>query len=189
MSIPDMNDQIQARLDKLSRLKEQGINPFPYKFERSHTSKELFENQSSLLAEEAVVRYAGRVVRFNRKGKMAFMHLKDQWGRLQIVCARDEVGLDAYEVVKCTDIGDWIGVEGKVFETPSGEFSIRAIKYEFLSKAVRPLPIPKEKVDKATGEKVIFDEFKRNVNMLKDSGEKPENDDLYNTFNDLYDSF
>jgi lysyl-tRNA synthetase, class II len=160
MPIPDMNDQIQARLDKLERIKEQGVNPYPYKFDFTHSSEEILADKEALAESEELIRYAGRVVSFRRKGKMAFMHLKDQYGRLQLVVNKGEIGDDNYEIVKATDIGDYIGVEGKVFKTPAGEYSIRGAVYTFLSKAIRPLPVPKEKVDKETGEKVIFDEFK-----------------------------
>jgi lysyl-tRNA synthetase class 2 len=163
MPIPDLNDQIQARLDKLGKLRDLGVEPFPYKFDRTHTSEVLMADKAELLAADegqgALVRFAGRVVRYNRKGKMCFMHLKDQWGRLQVVCANGEVSAEDYEVVKLTDLGDWIGVEGRVFETHTGEYSIRALKYTFLSKSVRPLPTPKEVVDPTTGEKKVFDAF------------------------------
>ncbi len=155
----EKNDQVIARLAKLDKLREMGINPYPYKFERTHNSEELHAAKTELISAETEVAWAGRVVRYNRKGKMCFTHLKDQFGRLQVVFARDEVGLEPYEVVKMVDIGDWVGVCGKMFETPTGEYSVRATKVELLSKAVRPLPVPKEKWDEE-GNKVVFDEFK-----------------------------
>lgn len=155
----ERNDQVDARLAKLATLREMGINPYPYNFDRTHTSSELINNQAALLESEEVVRFAGRIVRFNRRGKMAFMHLKDQEGRLQILAAKTEVEEGNYEIVKLMDLGDWVGVEGKGFMTKTGEFSVLAAKMEILAKAVRPLPIPKEKID-ADGNKTIFDEFK-----------------------------
>ena len=91
------------------------------------------------------IAFAGRVVRFNRKGKMCFMHLKDRYGRLQVVVARDEVGEENYEIVKMTDLGDFIGVNGFMFETQTGEYSVHVKKVTMLSKAVRPLPVAKER--------------------------------------------
>ena len=155
----EMNDQVKARLTKLDKLREMGVNPYPYKYELSHSSEALREEKESLLESGSEITWAGRIVRYNRKGKMCFTHLKDQFGRLQVVFAKSEIGEDVYEVVKLLDIGDWVGVKGKMFETPTGEYSIRAVEVELLSKAVRPLPIPKEKVDE-NGEKIVFDEFK-----------------------------
>ena len=139
----DMNDQVQARLAKLDKFKEMGVEAYPHKFNRTHDSKVLKENKDALMVTKEPVAFAGRVVRFNRKGKMCFMHLKDRYGRLQVVVARDEVGEANYEIVKMTDLGDFIGVNGTMFETQSGEYSVRAEKVTMLSKAVRPLPVAK----------------------------------------------
>ena len=158
MAMQDMNDQVQARLAKLAKFKEMGIEAYPHKFNRTHDSKTLKENKEALMASGEEVAFAGRVVRFNRKGKMCFMHLKDRYGRLQVVCARDEVGEENYEVVKMTDLGDFIGVNGFMFETQTGEYSVHVKKVTMLSKAVRPLPVAKEKVDE-NGNKVVFNEF------------------------------
>ena len=99
MAMQDMNDQVQARLAKLEKFKEMGVEAYPHKFNRTHDSKTLKENKEALMASGEEVAFAGRVVRFNRKGKMCFMHLKDRYGRLQVVCARDEVGEVNYEIV------------------------------------------------------------------------------------------
>ena len=158
MAMQDMNDQVQARLAKLDKFKEMGVEAYPHKFNRTHDSKVLKENKEALMVTKEPVAFAGRVVRFNRKGKMCFMHLKDRYGRLQVVVARDEVGEANYEIVKMTDLGDFIGVNGTMFETQSGEYSVRAEKVTMLSKAVRPLPVAKEKIDE-NGNKVVFNEF------------------------------
>ena len=158
MAMQDMNDQVMARLAKLDKFKEMGVDAYPHKFNRTHDSKVLKENKEALMVTKEPVAFAGRVVRFNRKGKMCFMHLKDRYGRLQVVVARDEVGEENYEIVKMTDLGDFIGVNGTMFETQSGEYSVRAEKVTMLSKAVRPLPVAKEKVDE-NGNKVVFNEF------------------------------
>ena len=158
MAMQDMNDQVQARLAKLDKFKEMGVEAYPHKFNRTHDSKVLKENKEALMASGEEVAFAGRVVRFNRKGKMCFMHLKDRYGRLQVVVARDEVGEENYEIVKMTDLGDFIGVNGSMFETQTGEYSVHVKKVTMLSKAVRPLPVAKEKVDE-NGNKVVFNEF------------------------------
>ena len=73
----EMNDQYKARLDKLSKFKEMGVNPYPHKFNRTHTSELLREKKEELLKSEEKIAFAGRVVRYNRKGKLCFMHLKE----------------------------------------------------------------------------------------------------------------
>jgi lysyl-tRNA synthetase class 2 len=154
----DRNDQVDARIAKLDKLRELGVNPYPHHFSVSFDSKYLIDNKDQLLAAETVVRWAGRVVRYNRKGKMCFMHLKDRTGKMQVVVMSSNVPESDYEVVKLTDLGDWIGVEGTCMVTQAGEYSVRATKFVMLSKAVRPLPTPKEKIDEQ-GNKVVFDEF------------------------------
>ncbi len=154
----DDNDQVQSRLDKLAKLRELGVEPYPYKFDFSHTTKTLVEQKAELNGTETQISVPGRIVRFNRKGKMAFIHIKDDYGRIQGMIARDHVGEDKYEQVKLLDIGDWVGLTGTMFETKMGEYSVRVQKIEILSKALRPLPIPKEKME--DGRKVIFDQFK-----------------------------
>lgn len=154
----DKNDQVDARLAKLDKLREMGVNPYPHKFKVEWDSKRLLEQKDELLANGTVVRWAGRVVRYNRKGKMCFMHMKDAYGRMQAVIFSTNVSEAEYEVVKMIDMGDWVGVEGPCMITQAGEFSIKATKVVLLSKAVRPLPTPKEKVDEQ-GNKVVFDEF------------------------------
>ena len=154
----EMNDQVEARLEKLGKLREMGINPYPYSFAFTHDSAGLQAAKDALLASNEDVAFAGRIVRYNLKGKLAFVHLKDDMGRMQVMFGRDAVGEPAFELVKMLDIGDWVGVKGPMFITKTGEYSVHAKGVELLSKAVRPLPIPKEKIE--NGVKVIFDEFK-----------------------------
>ncbi len=153
-----MNDQVEARLDKLQKLKDMGINPYPYSFKFTHHSAGLLEEKDALLAEPKDVAFGGRLVRYNLKGKLAFVHLKDEHGRLQVMFGKDAIGEPAFEIVKMLDIGDWVGVTGYMFVTKTGEYSVHAKTVEILAKALRPLPIPKEKIE--DGVKVIFDEFK-----------------------------
>jgi lysyl-tRNA synthetase class 2 len=164
----EMNDQVEARLEKLRKLREMGINPYPYGFTLTHDSAALLAAKDALLPAAVAegetpvpgpeIAFAGRIVRYNLKGKLAFVHLKDDAGRMQIMFGRDAVGEPSFELVKILDIGDWIGVKGTMFVTRAGEYSVHAKTVELLSKAVRPLPIPKEKIE--NGVKVIFDEFK-----------------------------
>lgn len=154
----EKNDQVEARLEKLELLRQKGINPYPYSFPVSHSSAALLAERETLLAEPKPVAFAGRVVRYNLKGKIAFLHLKDEEGRMQVMFGKEAVGEEGFELVRLTDIGDWLGVEGTMFVTKTGEYSLHAAKVSLLSKAIRPLPVPKEKVE--DGRKVVFDEFR-----------------------------
>ncbi len=168
----EMNDQVEARLEKLGKLREMGINPYPYSFAATHDSAGLLLDKSKLLPPEVEavgassdiviqgpeIAFAGRIVRYNLKGKLAFVHLKDDMGRQQVMFGRDAVGEGSFELVKLLDIGDWVGVRGYMFITRTGEYTVHVRTVELLSKAVRPLPIPKEKIE--DGKKIIFDEFR-----------------------------
>ena len=156
MTTRDENDQQTARRAKVTAMRELGVEPYQAEFERSHTSPELLQDREHLLRDESMISYAGRIVRSNRKGKLAFMHLKDGWGRVQAVVSESEVGTDSYGIVKSADLGDWVGVEGSMFVTHSGEYSIKVESFRMLSKALRPLPIPKEKLNDE-GKTIAFD--------------------------------
>lgn len=175
------NDQVEARLEKLSRVRELGENPYPYHFKVTHNTQELKDQKDVLIASAQTILVAGRIVRFNRKGKMAFMHLKDQEGRLQIMVSLTSVGEKNYELVKCLDLGDWIGVKGTMFITQMGEYSVHTEEITLLCKSVRPFPIPKEKIE--DGVKIVFDEFRDTENRYRQRYiDLTLNDDVRETF-------
>ncbi|GAB4336809.1 MAG: lysine--tRNA ligase [Calditrichia bacterium] len=151
----DLNQLMLQRREKLQKIKELGINPYPYEYDRTHTSGEVFVNFAEL--EEKEVRVAGRIMSNRRMGKAAFCHIQDMEGKIQIYLKKDEIGERGFELYKLLDIGDIIGVEGKVFKTRTGEISIYATRLELLSKSLRPLPIVKEKI--VDGQRVVYDEF------------------------------
>jgi lysyl-tRNA synthetase class 2 len=150
---------MKARLDKLARIKEMGINPYPYSYERTHYVQDLLNTFDSLETEKTLVKVCGRLIAFRRQGKTAFANLKDSSGRIQIYCRQDLLGDQGYELFKCLDFGDFVGITGNAFRTHTGERSISVTAVEILSKAIRPLPVPKEKIG-PNGEKTVFDEFK-----------------------------
>lgn len=155
------NNLISVRKEKIEKLKNMGINPYPYKYDKTHTTieaKNLYkEDQGEDLGEK--VKVAGRIMSFRRQGKTAFAHIQDEVGKIQIYIRKDGVGENNYEVVKLLDIGDIIGVEGNIFKTRTGEITIYVTKLEILTKSVRPIPIVKEKIDK-NGNRIVFDAFK-----------------------------
>lgn len=155
----EINDQIKARLEKLKRVKDMGVNPYPYSYERTHLTSEIVDNFEKLSETEETVKICGRIMVFRKQGKASFANIQDPGGRIQIYCARDIVGVDEYMLFKAMDFGDFIGIEGYAFSTKTGEKSIFVKKFEVLSKSTRPLPIPKEKIG-ADGKKEVFDQFK-----------------------------
>ena len=138
--------ELAVRREKLNALYESGKNPFEItKYNVSHKSCEaiaLFEEKEPTLAEgESVsVSIAGRMVGKRVMGKASFAHLLDGEGKIQLYVARDSVGEEDYASFKKWDIGDIIGVEGKLFRTRTGEISVHAEKIVLLAKSLLPLP-------------------------------------------------
>lgn len=136
------NQLIEQRLQKLKALYEKGINPYPYKFEQKHHAAEILEKFKKLKKEEhtqSKVAIAGRIMTFRPMGKAGFLHLQDDSGKIQVYAREDKLGKD-YEIVRKLDLGDIIGVNGRVFRTKMGEITIEAGKIELLCKSLRPLP-------------------------------------------------
>ena len=130
------NDEYQTRLQKLKKLKEQGINPYPDKFDKTQQLAEVLK-----LKLGTKVKTAGRLMTVRVMGKIAFGHIQDSSGRMQIVFKEDGVGKEELKkFVKFFDPGDFIGVEGEVFKTQKGELSILVKKFVLLGKTLRPLP-------------------------------------------------
>ncbi|MCP4582648.1 MAG: lysine--tRNA ligase [candidate division Zixibacteria bacterium] len=132
-------EYLQHRLDKLKALKEQSINPYPYRFDKTHGSTEILDNYNRLSEDESIVSFAGRVVSLRGHGKTLFAHLVDNDGKLQIYARKDDMG-ESFKLFKKLDIGDFLGVEGTVFTTKTGEITIKAKTVTILSKSLRPLP-------------------------------------------------
>ncbi|MCF6324253.1 MAG: lysine--tRNA ligase [Gammaproteobacteria bacterium] len=137
-------EQIAQRRAKLAEMRLQG-NPFPCDFRRNVVTGELHakygELENEALEETAIsVQIAGRVMTRRMMGKASFMHVQDMSGKIQIYVQRDVVGVDQYQAFKRWDIGDIIGIEGKLFKTRKGELSVRADTIRMLTKALRPLP-------------------------------------------------
>jgi lysyl-tRNA synthetase class 2 len=135
----------EARREKLAALRERGISPFAYGYDKTHTAREAVEAYSP--DEELQVRVAGRIVAFRPHGKTTFGHVADHSGRVQFFVRRDEVGSDVYGTLKLLDLGDHVGLEGVMFTTKTGEVTVRVAKLELLAKALRPLPLGKEDSD------------------------------------------
>ena len=135
----DMNQLMQIRRDKLTKLKEEGKNPFEItKFNRTHTSRQIVENYEELEGKDVTV--AGRLMAKRIMGKASFCHIQDGDGKIQSYVSINELGEESYKHFKEDDIGDIIGIKGFVFKTKTGEISIHAKEVTLLSKSLRPLP-------------------------------------------------
>lgn len=152
----DLNDQMMRRREELEALKKQGINPYPYSFNRTAFSKEIIDSFKDD-APQRTVAVAGRILSLRKMGKASFCHIVDSQGKIQIYLKKDDLGA-IYDAFRLLDIGDIIGVEGYVFRTKMGEISIHAQKLELLAKSLRPLPIAKETKDEQ-GNVVVHDPF------------------------------
>lgn len=132
----EKNDEREDRLKRLSLIVEEGQIPFVDRFERTHSTTDVRSGKVG-----SYVKMAGRIMLFRKMGKLTFLHIQDYYGRIQVILKLDELGENQYKLFsKITDTGDFIGVEGEVFITKTGELSVLAKKYTFLSKALRPLP-------------------------------------------------
>ena len=135
----DVHRLMQVRLDKLNELKAAGKDPFEITtYEQSHHAAEIKAQFEALKDTEVSV--AGRMMSKRIMGKASFCAVRDLSGDIQIYVARDAVGEEAYAQFKKYDIGDIIGVRGKVFETKTGEISIHAEELNLLTKSMQPLP-------------------------------------------------
>ena len=130
------------RLGKLARMRELGYDPYRVeKWKLTDSADALLEQ----FEDGREVSFAGRIVSYRDMGKAGFAHMSDGDGKIQGYFRKDELGDDLYEVYKLLDLGDHIGVEGKLFVTKTGEQSIHVSSFHPLSKALHPLPLGKEK--------------------------------------------
>ena len=141
----NLTDQELVRRQKMDELRQKGIDPFGQAFERTTNSLDLLNKYNQYTKEElhemnesAIV--AGRIMTRRVKGKAGFMHIQDRYGKIQVYIRSDSVTEEEYEIFKKGDLGDIVGIEGKVIRTDTGEITVKASKYTHLTKALRPLP-------------------------------------------------
>jgi lysyl-tRNA synthetase class 2 len=130
----------ESRREKLEALLQRGAQPYAYGFHVTHRSGRVLADVDALEPSGQTVRVAGRLMTKRGHGKTAFAHIKDADGLLQVYAREDELGKGPFEDVLALDLGDWIGVEGHVFRTKTGETTVRATRVELLSKSLFPLP-------------------------------------------------
>jgi lysyl-tRNA synthetase class 2 len=136
-------DLIGQRRQKIEDLREAGINPFPNGFTATDTVADILLTVGDLAEEteiETEYTVAGRMMAINSFGKSAFIRFRDRTGQMQAYVRKDKVGDETYAMFKKLDIGDFIGLTGRLFKTRTGERTLLAEKLELLCKATRPLP-------------------------------------------------
>ncbi|HKV41238.1 MAG TPA: lysine--tRNA ligase, partial [Blastocatellia bacterium] len=140
----DINDQIRERKRSLEEIVRLGFHPYPHKYDRTHTITEIARDFGPKTAAELEstptnVRVSGRIHAINKMGKAAFVRFTDGWELLQVYVRSNEAG-EAWQLFKLLDLGDVIGVSGRLFRTKTGELSIHAESLMFLAKALVPPP-------------------------------------------------
>jgi len=159
MNILELSEQEIVRRESLKQLREMGIDPYPAAEYKVNAYSDDIREQFQDDAEPRQVSVAGRLMSKRVMGKASFAELQDSKGRIQIYISRDDIcpdeNKDLYNVVfkRLLDIGDFIGIEGYVFRTQTGEISVHAKSLKLLSKSLKPLPIVKYK------DGVAYDKF------------------------------
>lgn len=151
--IKDSNELIEQRIQKINDLKTKGINPYPLRFFPNADSKTLIAGFDPNITEKKSFKLGGRLHAKRVMGKASFAHLKDAEGLIQLYATRDDLGEENYSLFKSLDLGDWIGIEGWLFQTQKGETTLHLTNVQLLAKCIRPLPVVKEK------DGVIYDAF------------------------------
>ncbi|WP_026908562.1 lysine--tRNA ligase [Paucisalibacillus globulus] len=141
----ELNEHMRVRREKLDTYRENGVDPFGGKFERTNIAKELHEkyeqySKEDLEETEYQVTIAGRVMTKRGKGKAGFAHIQDLSGQIQLYVRKDAIGEEAYDIFNTIDLGDIVGVTGVMFKTNVGELSVKATEFQLLTKSLRPLP-------------------------------------------------
>ena len=131
---------MNVRLEKVTALKEKGIDPFGERYEITHHIKELLDNQEKFIQSGEDIKIAGRLLAKRGQGKAGFANITDLSGNIQIYSKIDVAGEDSHWLFKKADIGDICGIRGKLFITQKGETTIEVLEYTHLSKSIRPLP-------------------------------------------------
>ena len=141
----ELNEQELIRREKASNIRELGIDPFGEKFDRTDFALDL-KNKYSTVEHDAfndmddTATVAGRIMFIRKMGKASFFSIQDKTGKIQVYISINDVGEESYQLFKTADLGDIVGVYGKIMKTQTGELTIKCLKYTHLVKALRPLP-------------------------------------------------
>ena len=141
----EFTDQEKVRREKAEKIRELGIDPFGQRFERTDYAADLKEKYKDVEHDEFenmddVATIAGRIMFIRKMGKASFFSVQDKTGKMQVYISINDIGEEAYTLFKSADIGDIVGVHGKIMKTKTGELTIKCLEYTHLVKALKPLP-------------------------------------------------
>ncbi len=141
----ELTEQEIVRREKAEKIREMGIDPFGHRFERNAYSKDLKEKYADVPHDdfenmEDTATVAGRIMFIRKMGKASFFTIQDKLGSIQIYISINDVGEEVYNLFKSADLGDIVGVYGKIMKTRTGEVTIKCLEYTHLVKALTPLP-------------------------------------------------
>jgi len=141
----ELTDQELVRREKAQNIRNLGMDPFGQKFERTDFAQDIKDKYSTVehdafenMDDTACV--AGRIMFIRKMGKASFFSIQDKTGKIQVYISINDIGEEAYSLFKTADLGDIVGVYGKIMKTQTGEVTIKCLKYTHLVKALRPLP-------------------------------------------------
>ncbi len=141
----NFTDQELVRREKMNKIREMGIDPFGHAFERDSFAKDIKEKYADIPHDEFesrndIVTVAGRIMFIRKMGKASFFTIQDKTDKLQIYISINDVGEETYNLFKSADLGDIVGIKGKVMKTNTGEITVKCLEYTHLVKALKPLP-------------------------------------------------
>jgi lysyl-tRNA synthetase class 2 len=141
----EFTEQELVRREKANNIREKGMDPFGHRFDRDSYAKDIKEKYKDVdhdafenMTDTATV--AGRIMFIRKMGKASFFTINDKTGSIQIYISINDIGEENYELFKSADIGDIVGVHGKIMKTKTGEVTIKCLEYTHLVKALKPLP-------------------------------------------------
>ncbi len=141
----EFTEQELVRREKCEKLRELGLDPFGQRYDREDFANDIKEKYADVDHDafenmEDTAKVAGRIMFIRKMGKASFFTIKDKSGSIQVYISINDIGEDAYNLFKSADIGDIVGVYGKVMKTKTGEVTIKCLEYTHLVKALKPLP-------------------------------------------------
>ena len=141
----NFTEQELVRREKAEKIRELGLDPFGHRYDREDFAKDIREkyqdvDHDAFESMNDTAKVAGRIMFIRKMGKASFFTIKDRTGSIQIYISINDVGEDVYEMFKSADLGDIVGVYGKIMKTKTGEVTIKCLEYTHLVKALRPLP-------------------------------------------------
>ena len=141
----ELTEQEVVRREKAERLRELGLDPFGHRYDRDSFAKDIKEKYANVDHDafenmDDTARVVGRIMFIRKMGKASFFTIQDKTGTIQVYISINDIGEDNYNLFKTADIGDIVGVYGKIMKTKTGEVTIKCLEYTHLVKALRPLP-------------------------------------------------